>query len=169
MKFFSREWAIGELPDRESNEVIAAYERHLDGLMPQLPASVRCLARELNLHDALIRRVVHDRAGRELRFELRCGDNQIGYFDLDLSYMGAIVDQADVAALQLAARNPATNVWYDEVDVTGDGAFLHRVLFYPERECEIMFRALALRMMPRADRSVADVKDRYVEGIISAI
>lgn len=83
--------------------------------------------------------------------------------------MGAIVDQADVAALRLATRDPATNVWCDEVDVTGDGAFLHRVLFYPDRECEIMFRALALRMMPRADRSVADVKDRSVEGTISTV
>jgi hypothetical protein len=165
MKFFTRAWAVGELSDAESNEIIAAYERHLDDVVPSLPASIRCLARELTLHDGLVRRVIYDRAGRELRMELRCGDLQIGYFDLDLWYLGAILDHADVAALQSAARDTKTEVWYDEVDLSGDGAFLHRVLFYPGRECEIMFRSLGLRLIPRADRSLPAFLDRYIEGI----
>jgi hypothetical protein len=164
MKFFTRAWAVGELSDAAFNETIAEYERHLDGLAPRLPATIRCLARELNLHDGLIRRAVYDRSGRELRLELRCGDNQMGYFDLDLMYFGAILDQADITALQGAARDSETEVWYDEVDLAGDGAFLHRVLFHPSRECEIMFRALGLRLLPRADRSLPGFPDRYVEG-----
>ena len=168
MKYFTREWAVGELSEVESNEVIAAYERHLDRVLGQLPATVRCVARELTLHDGLIRRVIYDRTGRELRLELRCGDNQLGYFDLDLTYMGAILDQADLVVLRDAALDTETEMWFDEIDLAGDGAFIHRVLFYPGRECDIMFRALGLRMMPRADRSIAELSDRYVEGVIAA-
>ncbi len=157
MKFFSREWASGEMCDSEGDEMIVAYERHIDHVATRLPASARCLARELNLHDGLIRRVTYDKAGRELRLELRCGDNQLGYFDLDLTYLGAILDRSDVAVLREVARDAETELWYDEVDLAEEGMFLHRMLFYPARECEIMFRGLGLRVIPRDDRRIADL------------
>ena len=125
---------------------------------------MRVLANELHLADARIRRIVLDRAGRELRVELRCGAENGGWYDLDLTYLGAVVDAADAAVLADAARDPAARVAADEVDAAGEGTLLHRLLFASGRDCEVMFRALALRMLPRAEGSVPFFPDRFVDG-----
>ena len=164
MRFFTPAFHRGELAERDADALVAAYEQHLDVLAPALPAPVRVLARELVLHAARIRRVGLDRRGRELRLELRCGDERLGWYDLDLTYLGAILDAADVARLAAAARAPETRLLFDEVDAAPDGAFLHRLLFWPYREVEVMFRALALRMLPRVDASVPDFPDRFVDA-----
>ena len=162
--FFTRAWATGELSTEESEAVLARYEQHLEQITPRLPATVRVLARELNLFDARIRRARLDRAGRELRLELRCGDERVGHYDLDLAYLGAIVDAADAAVLERAARDPEAAVWFDEVDVADGDAFLHRILFRPGAECEVLFRALSLRMAPRGAPELPGHVDRWVEG-----
>jgi hypothetical protein len=149
MRFFTRRWATGELPTHESEAVLARYEYHLAHLAPNLPASVRVLARELVLHDARLRHARYDRAGRELRIALRAGDERLGWYDLELVYQGVILDQADVTALTRAAALLEPAIWHDEVDVAGEGHFLHRLLFWPgDEECEVMFRTLALTIQP---------------------
>lgn len=169
MRFFTPAFHRGQVDADDAGDaravdaVVAAYDRHLDAIAPTLPATVRVLARELVLHAAGVRRVVLDRRGRELRLELRCGDERMGWYDLDLTYLGAILDAADVAALADAARTHESRVLYDEVDVAPDGAFLHRLLFWPYREAELMFRALALRLLPRADATLPQFSDRFVD------
>ena len=169
MRFFTAEWhrraesaPHDSAAAREAAQVVADYERHLAALRPALPATLRVLA-ELVLHGARIRRVVLDRAGRELRLELRGGDERLGWYDLDLTYLGAVLDAADAAVLREAARDEATVVVHDEVDLATEGHFLHRLLFAPWRDGEIMFRALALRMAPRANAEVPAFADRWVE------
>ena len=167
MRFFTPEWHGGDITEAESDAVLAAYQRHVAEILPQLHATVRVLARELALHDARVRRVVVDRPGGEVRVELRCGDRQAGYYDLDLVYLDAVVDARDATELAAAARDPRSELLYDEVDVidgAGEAAYLHRMLFWPYRDVEIMFRALSLRLAPRADRSVPLFADRYVEA-----
>jgi hypothetical protein len=169
MQFFTPEWHRGELPEADAEAIVPAYQRHVERLLPNLSTPMRVLAAGLGLHDALIRRVVLDRAARELRLELRGGDQQLGYFDLDLTYLGAIVDAADVATLAAAARAERTGeraeVLYDEVDLVigSPGRYLHRLLFSSYREAEVLFDALALRLAPRANREIPVVSDRFVE------
>src|SRR4051812_13460922 len=122
MRFFTADWhrRAEEAPDgspaaREAAQALADYERHLAALRPALPATVRVLA-DLVLHGARIRRVVLDRAGRELRLELRCGDERLGWYDLDLTYLGAVLDEADARVLRAAAGEEASVVMHDEVD-----------------------------------------------------
>lgn len=164
MLFFTRAWATGELSTEESEAVLARYERHLERITPRLPATVRVLARELNLFDARIRRARLDRAGRELRLELRCGDDRVGHYDLDLAYLGAIVDAADAAVLERVARDPDAAIWFDEIDVTEGDRFLHRLLFRPGTECELLFQALSLRMAPRGEPELPGHLHRWLEG-----
>lgn len=167
--FFTRAWATGELSTAESEAVLARYEQHLDRITPRLPATVRVLARELNLFDARIRRVRLDRAGRELRLELRCGDERLGQYDLDLAYLGAIVDAADVAVLARVAADPEAALWFDELDLADGDRFLHRLLFRPGTECEVLFRALALRLAPRGDPEPPAGGDRFLEGPVERL
>ncbi|HEU4699129.1 MAG TPA: hypothetical protein VFS40_08115 [Gemmatimonadales bacterium] len=167
MRFFTPEWHEADLPQAETDAVFSAYERHLNAIWPRLHATVRVLAGGLNLQNALIRRVVLDRTARELRLELRAGDEEAGFYDVDLTYLGAIVDAADVALLAEAARDPDTELLYDELDLSGGAggaeAYLHRLLFWPYRECEVLFDALALRLAPRGDLDVPVLFDRFVE------
>ncbi|HXE58829.1 MAG TPA: hypothetical protein VNK43_12580 [Gemmatimonadales bacterium] len=163
MQFFTPEWHEADLPQAETDAVFAAYDRHLEAIWPRLHATVRVLANDLVLQDALIRRVVLDRGEREFRLELRAGDDHAGYFDADLTYLGAVVDAADVARFAAAARDPETELLYDELDLGDQDTFVHRLLFWPYRECEVLFSALALRVAPRADRAVPLFPDRFIE------
>jgi hypothetical protein len=162
MRFFTPEWHEAELPQADTDATFAAYERHLEAIWPRLHATVRVLAGGLPLQNALIRRVVLDRAAHELRLELRAGDEETGFFDADLTYLAAIVDAADVQRLAEAARDPDSELLYDELDLGGD-SYIHRLLFWPYRECEVLFDALALRIAPRADLDVPLFSDRFVE------
>jgi hypothetical protein len=179
MRFFTPEWHDADLSEEDTDAVFLAYEQHLEQIWPRLHATVRALAGTLSLNDALIRRVVLDRSGREVRLELRAGDDEIGYCDVDLTYLGAIVDASDVTRLAEAARDPETILLYDELDLAADDhdhdhdddedddseadGYVHRFLFWPFREIEILFSALAVRIAPRADGRVPLFPDRWVE------
>jgi len=163
MRFFTPAWH-GEMSDAESDAVIAAYRDHVAAILPRLPATVRALAREIDVHDAKVRRVILDRAARTLRLELRAGDRKMGYFDLDLDYLGIVLDAADVKVIAAAARDERAELIYDEVDIADDGLIVHRILWWPYREFEVTFRSLAIRMAPRPDRSLPTFNDRFVDA-----
>lgn len=163
MRFFTPEWHEADLPPDETDKAFEAYDQHLEAIWPRLHATVRLLANGPTLHDALIRRVVLDRAQRELRLELRAGDDQLGYFDVDLTYLGAVVDASDVHRFADAARDAMTVLLYDELDLGDHDTYVHRLLFWPYRECEVLFEALALRVAPRTGLRMPVFPDRFVE------
>jgi hypothetical protein len=165
MKFFTSRWHGGTLGDDEHAAIRTAYRAHVHHIFPLLPATLRILVRAVPLHGGRIRRVVLDRANRELRLELRCGDRRMGHLDVDLTYLGVVIDAADVAVLAAAAREEGTELLADEVDLVPgeEGVFVHRLLWWPYRDCEIIFRELALRAVPRADDRRPLFNDRYVD------
>src|SRR5689334_16982704 len=99
MKFFTPEWHGGDMPDEEADRVPLRYQEHLASVAHSFPPSVRGLARELNLHDALVELVTVNAPAREVELHLRCGDLQAGYFSLRLRYQGVQADRLDQAAL----------------------------------------------------------------------
>src|SRR5207248_7275733 len=82
-----------------------AYSQHLEGLRGILPARVLELARLPGVDDGLIVQVSHDRAGCVLRLTLRCGDLQMGYYDLALTYEGAEITPKHEWELARLARS----------------------------------------------------------------
>jgi len=164
MKYFTRSWANGEPSDEECEQVRCAYWAHVDGLIGRLPGAVAELATVVNLHDALIRRVTVDVAAQGLRVELRCGDLQRGYFDADLRYWGVPLEETDLVTLEDRARDPGTEVLYDEVDVSEDGQLSHRFLFWPDGELEIRFTAFAMDRLRKNDRIRPRTEDVYSKG-----
>lgn len=151
MRYFTSAWHRGELGDAEVDAVRAAYWRHIEALAPRLPPPVRTLATALNLHDAAVRHLALDPGSRTLRLGLRCGDSQTGYFDLDLRYEGIHLGRADVPTLRATAQESEA-VLYDEVDVAPAG-YVHRLLFWPYRELDIVFARLALHRRPPGGRA----------------
>ncbi len=117
MKFFTREWHSGELSDEESERIVSDYWAYINTLLPNLPPPVATLARETNLHDGLIHRVLIQPEQKQLELGLRGGDLQVGYFDLDLTYSEVRMDRLDIPFLQGSAQRRQTEVLYDEVDL----------------------------------------------------
>lgn len=161
MKYFTAEWHRGDLSDADCTAVQEAYSKEIATLRPHLPPALVTLV-DTNLHDGRFRRVVFDHASKELTFELRCGDLQVGYFDLDLAYRGVDLDERRLSELIHLANGPRVEILYDEVGVEGE-SFVHRYLFWPYRELDIGFRALSLQATPVRNRDIPESSERVVQ------
>ncbi len=141
MRFFTRAWHTGDLPEQDSERILQDYQEHLRAIASRVPARARTLAEKVSLHDALVRAAEFDAAAQRLVLRLRAGDQQVGYFDLDLSYAGCSIRAEDLAILQSLSGSEDTELLSDELDEE-DGGFVHRLLFWPEGEASIPFRDL---------------------------
>jgi hypothetical protein len=177
MRFFTREWVAAPFDDEETALLFSAYREHLNRLAARLTAPVQELA-GLCLHDGRIRRVILCRSTKTLTLQLLCGDNQAGYFDLELLYGGVGLDTLDTAALARQGRNRHAEILRDEIDVDEENRYIHRImfcpeyeirgdecypLFRPEDEVEIIFKDLKVIRTARRDRRLPYLKDRYRE------
>ena len=120
-------------PFRKVNE---EYRRHLTCLRGILPEKVLELAEPSGMENALVVRVAHDRTHRSLRFVLRCGDLQMGYYNLVLTYKDAWLMPEHDVVLAIIARTTKTqrifecDLAYQELDATEDGHIEHSLIFY---------------------------------------
>jgi hypothetical protein len=163
MKFFTREWCQGEMPDEEWAEVIPAYEKHLDKITPLLTNDLHKFVKDYNLHDSLIHQVYLSRYKALLQITLLCGDLQRGYSDLVINYQNVDFDRFDQKALSTILQNPQSELHYDEIDVGDEGQFTHRMIFYPKGELTVVFSNLSFSMTERDNRVVELDKPRLVE------
>ena len=157
MKFFSAAWCKGQLANATAAARLEAYWKHVDTLAARLPATVYALGKGVNIHDGRFRAVQLIRLHRRIEMTLRCGDNQVGYFDLTLGYGFVDLRRTDTTVMKRIVDDPACEVLYDEIDVTGRGDdqyCVHRVICWPGyREFDIVFRTLRMRLEPRAGRA----------------
>jgi hypothetical protein len=162
MKYFTREWASGMLSERKWESVYPRYRRHIANILPLLPDNIARLETEIIIHDGLIRGVAVNRKPGTLSLELRCGDLQVGYYDLNLHYSGVAFSKLDLSTLATVARDPDTECLYDELDIENK-QYVHRILFYPAGEIEIIFMNLNSEKVSRPDRSYKRMPDPYIE------
>ena len=149
LKFFTRAWISGEVPDAEAEQVPAAYLVHLAALGSTLPDAAHRLASEISLHDALLRRA--ERTHERLELLFRGGDRQSGYFDASLQYDGARIADAETQFLQSAVGRRDIELLYDEFDSHED-RWIHSLLFWPHLEVCVSFSLISLRVSPAAGR-----------------
>lgn len=162
MKYFTSAWHGGDMEDATAESVRPAYWDYIRHLAPRLPSNVRRLAMEINLHDGLIRCITLDRSNASLLLQLRWGDLQVGYFELDLLFTQVELTPEHLTVIAAAVREPKTEVLYDEVDRASNGKFTLRLLFWPYREADIHFSELGMTYTPRSDRHIEHVADRFV-------
>jgi hypothetical protein len=149
MKFFTREWATGELSDEEFDATPSRYSAHLTEL--NLEGSVEELSRT-NLHDALA--LLVRSSAETLALGLVTGDLQRGYFETTITYVGAKLSSATLSLLQRTVRNTEAEVIADEVD-RAERAFVHRFLFSSLGEAEIRFSSVSIAHSSRHSRDLA--------------
>lgn len=160
MNYFTPAWHSGEIED-EDNAVYKRYQKHLDGLLPQWPPDIQALAVGISLHDGLIRELSWDADEATVFLNLRCGNLQVGYFDLDLHYSGVLFSPPDLQSLAVLKSDKVGEALYDEMDEK-EGRFVHRILFISSEkikkgwfeyyEVAVRFQQLRLVTTPRKSR-----------------
>jgi hypothetical protein len=143
MKFFTAEWATGELSDEDYEAAIPAYAEHLSSL--SLPVDLEPLA-ATNLHDAVVEAI--ERHGDTLTLSLVTGDLQQGYSSTRIRYRGFEVI-GDSKELESTDQEP--EIIYDEIDRLQD-RYVHRLLLSTYTHVEVTFDSVVVQTSPRATR-----------------
>jgi hypothetical protein len=173
MKFFTLDWYHTPIDEADAVHFRRAYDSyaaHLELMRGVLPDSVLALARLSGMDDGLVVSVRHERAVRRLRLTLRCGDLQVGYYDLILDYEEASLSPPDEWTLARVARSTRSDARYDydlayhEIDRSEDGQIEHRLLFHPGIWLAIRCVRMRWEKVPRSDRRLPRSRDRFPGG-----
>jgi len=150
MKWFTRSWSRGELDDEESHRRLSDYQRHLKSIAADLDNGAEQLASSVNLHDAQVK-VCDLEEGGSLRLRLLAGDLQQGYEWLTLIYEGADLLGANSDELRTwRLTDRGAELLYDEIDLSEDARYEHRILVWPQGEFGVRFRSVRVDREPAA-------------------
>ena len=163
MKYFSQDWHSGNLSSAESDAIRDAYWVEIEAIKSKLPQEILELATKINLHDGIVRHITLEKAAKRLTMALRCGDLQVGYFDIEIMYIDVEITNVDSSLLKIIATDAETELLYDEIGIASANRFVHRILFYPYREIEVIFGKLKFAIQPKADRELGDHARQYRE------
>ena len=146
MLFFTPAWMSGDCQE----DALSAYAARIQVIGRNLPAGVLHVIRTVSLHDARIQSVRV--SGARLVLLLRCGDVQVGYFDVELTYRDLSFAMSDLGSLPAVCAEPTEELLWDEFDLVGD-MIVHRILFRSLREVSLAFRDMDYRFAPAVSRS----------------
>lgn len=147
-----------------------SYTQHRAELQGVLLDTVLDLSVLTGVDDGLLVRVKHERNKKRLVLVLRCGYSQIGYYDLVLTYHGTTIEPQHDRTLAFIARSTkghrthTSDLAYHELDTTDDGGIEHRFLFHPGVWFAICCTSLEWERVPRPDRRLPNMPDRYPGG-----
>jgi hypothetical protein len=142
VKWFTREWVSGQLPDEEWEKRRREYVAHLDAIGHHFRDGTEELIASLNLHDAQI--LSESAAGTTFNLQVLAGDLQRGYERISLVYGDAVVNRPNSTPLD----DTGFEIVADEVDLGPGGLFEHRFLLAPDGEVEIQFKRLFVAREP---------------------
>ena len=137
VRYLTRAWAEGRLPEAQITRALVAYRARLAEIALHLPPDLLSLTEGLPLYDGRFKAVAYDPSTRRLKVRLRHGDLLVGYFDLELCYEEAEVIDSTVQEVARLADDPTVKLLYHEVDMIGQGQFEHRFLLWPAGELAI--------------------------------
>lgn len=160
MKFLTSGLVNGELSDAQVARVRRQYRRHVRTILPSLPDGLKPLA-ELQLHDAIIERVVWQPKKRRAELTLVAPHAGKTWLAITVVYKGVLMGERRLAVLRAAARDRDTCVLESEIDFDGD-IFSHRLLCYPWWEIVIDCRDGKVEQHERADGRV-QLQGAFVE------
>lgn len=162
-----------------------AWREYEERIRPLLSPALQRL-QDTRVDDGLIRSLWTDPAQSIVKLCLRCGDLQIGYYDLDVTYRDVELTPQLITVLCFIAHHEHTEIQDDEIDIeTGEAGtetqkpiYTHRILWrtmirtdrFPlkgtpaylynlEPEIEIRFSGLDLKITPRKNREFRKKKD----------
>ncbi len=168
MKFFTSAWLRSAKHDRDYKPVFESYSKHLETLKGILPDAALALATLPGLDDGIIVEASHDREQARLVLILRCGDLQVGYFDLVLTYDDAEISPIDERILARLSRSSdgdwRPDIAYHELNITTTGRIEHSLIFHPGRSFSIRCCKLEWEKIHRPNQVLPPLLDRFPGG-----
>ncbi len=141
MKYFTEDWFRGNLPETVIDQKIEEYNDYLDKIFMAMPFPLKILSKSISLHDAIIEKVSFNKKENVAVFELLCGDLQIGYFSLILTYLR--IHKID---LELFEKKPF-RILGDEFEALEDNqTYSHKMFFSDRSETEIIFEDVSFQV-----------------------
>jgi len=160
MKFFTRAWLEGRLTDDQYRHTVTLYRRHLTQISPKLNPHLLDYLQRANLHDGRVRKIMVDPANATLQVDLRCGDLQVGYYDLDIEYQGVQLEQSALDTLARVAQLGG-EVLRDELDLGTAGIFIQRIIFATHEEVALSFRDMRFRKTAQTGRDFSSGPGKF--------
>jgi hypothetical protein len=146
-------------------------------LDPRLPRELAALATDPHfaLHDGRFYEVAVDTASKVVMMAIHCGDLQVGYRRLLLSFNEATVVPDDLQRLADAVgaefranhwhqRRTVTEILRQEVDLLPDGRYVLRLELWPFYEFAIEFSGFSLAEVPMSARGPARAGRFTIDG-----
>lgn len=133
MKFQTPSW---DADPKDWAEFRRAYASHLEKMRGVLPDHVLELATLSGVDDGRIEEYSYNKNERTLYLVLLCGDLQMGYYDLIITYKNVEVSPDHEKTLAALAQSVDEHIQLHrfEVDVTQDGRIEHRLEFFTSEE-----------------------------------
>lgn len=136
MKYFTPYW-YGDIPYKEVIRIRDSYWEYIENISEKLPFTVRILAKNINLHDAILQQFSYDITKKNVYVSYLGGDLQVGYFILECTYTQVDHCQSDHFFI-------GKQILSDEIELLESRFFCQRFLFTDYSETEIVFKELSL-------------------------
>ncbi len=132
-------------------DTLLRYERHIAQLVDRLPADLRTLATDphMNLHDAVISRLVFDRRRRRVELTAHLDKTQtvVEFEEAELYPADLRATSFAVGAKYQSSRwgNTTTRIRAQEIDIAEPAKYVVRLKLWPFHEFAIEFSQISLR------------------------
>lgn len=147
MKYFTPLW-YGEVLDEqlsheETIKIRDSYWEYIENISEQLSFPVRMLAKQINLHDAVVTKFSYNARERSVFLQAYGGDLQVGYFCLECNYSGiskywnSLGENGSLIQKEILS---------DEIEMLESKCFSQRFLFKKLNEMEIVFENVSISL-----------------------
>lgn len=144
MKYFTEEWCFGKIKDSEIRRISKNYLAYLDEIYKKLSFPVKLLAKQINLHDGIIEEFKYYQKSAMLILKGSFGDLQVGYFSLQLKYLGII--DLNLNQLSSLCKEKKVEILRNEIELLPNDCYTHRIYFSVKKELEITFQNLEIEI-----------------------
>lgn len=146
MKYFDYECCY-EDPDKLFEERCLMYNKYIDSIYTQLPCGFRILARDIYLHDSIIRECIWDKKNKKVTLECDCEDLDIGYVHLTITYFD-LYNQLDLKKFEPSQRYKHVEINRSEIELLDSGYISHKMIFFTRNEIEFISKNVSLKIDP---------------------
>lgn len=150
MKYFDYECCY-EDPDRLFENRCLMYNKYVDSIYSQLPCGFRILARDIYLHDTVIRECIWDPSNKRVTLQCDCEDLDIGYVHLSITYLD-LYNQLDIKSLRSSKRYKQTEINRSEIELLDSGYISHKMIFFTRNEIEFISKNISLKIEPSSTK-----------------
>lgn len=139
MKYFTKEFCLGNLTDEEFDKRLKEYKNHMSIIERKLPNNLKSFYYNINLHDGRITSIKYSYKKHDLELNCRIGDNNSGYSELNINYTLSN-ESKDYSKILNNLKKQKNNfeMLYDELDIKSN-FYTHSIIFWPIMEIEIEF------------------------------